>query len=87
MIVENVDDDYDGRREKNSSKDNNEMDAENNNTNNEIGDELDSLDNKQNDTKIFEQIIHRLKYRFRARVALQEIINSLSRFDLSFYMY
>jgi hypothetical protein len=40
----------------------------------------DSLDNKQNETKIFEQIVNRLKYRFRARVALQNTLQSLSKF-------
>jgi hypothetical protein len=39
----------------------------------------DSLDNKHNETKIFEQIINRLKYRFRARVVIQETIHSLSK--------
>jgi hypothetical protein len=39
----------------------------------------DSLDNKHNETKVFEQIINRLKYRFRARIALQETISSLSK--------
>lgn len=36
--------------------------------------------NRQNDTKMFELIINRLKSRFKARITLQEAINSLSIF-------
>lgn len=42
-------------------------------------DEDESLDSGYlNETKIFEQIINRLKSRFKARITLQETINSLS---------
>ena len=48
---------------------------------NEI-DDLAEVD--QNETKLFEQIINRLKTRFKARLVLQETINSLSNFISSF---
>ncbi len=56
-------------------KDDVEMAADNNN-------ETNSSDqtNEKNDSKLFEQIMNKLKFRFRSRIILQETLNSLSNF-------
>jgi hypothetical protein len=41
--------------------------------------ESDLKESSSNDTKLFEKIINQLKSRFKARVMLQETLNSLSK--------
>ncbi len=64
----------------------NEMNEENNASDSESSEEVNlNLNKKHNESKLLEQIVNRLKYRFKARIILQETINSLSKYFLGLY--
>jgi hypothetical protein len=64
--------------EQNKSSDEMKDDVEMTDNNNE-NDSSDQT-NDRNDSKLFEQIMNKLKFRFKSRVILQETLNSLSNF-------
>ena len=60
-----------------SSVEKSEKEMETDEKNEEL--DIDLKESSNNDTKLFEKIINKLKLRFKARVMLQETLNSLSK--------